>query len=820
MSGSLTLALRTAQSGLLTNQEALNSISNNISNVNTPGYSRKVVNMEQRVVAGVGSGVQISDITRKVDEGLLKSLRLEISTLNAYDGRDPYYQRLQEVFGKPEDNTSLSHIMTSFNAAIETLAVNPANAMEQSEAVRQGNEVVLMLNRMSDTIQELRLQTDADIAETTTRVGEMLTTINTLNNQLISNKAINVDVTDLRDQRDQALDELASLIDIRYYYRGDGDAVVFTEAGRTLVDNSPATMTHLQASAINATTNHSEGDLNGIYIGAVTAANDITSEIRNGKLKGLLDMRDSVLTNLQSQIDEFAGQMRDAVNAVHNAGAPFPGFQSMSGTRSFLDGANQTMTLNGTSDVTFAIMNSSGNQTAVTTLNTIMQDASLGTGAQTSHGAWSITEVAATVEDWLQANGVSGATVALSNTTSGKLSINLNTTTSYLMMRDESATANGSTAQDASITFDKNGSGTSLTGQDFSFTSGTKTIVAAAGTPFSTAQAGMQITFGGTASNNTTYTIASVLGGGSSITVVEAITTEVGAGANDTALIKFPADGTETVSGFANFFGLNDFYVDDLADNIHDTNILSSTYTLGADTILNFHNATSGATATIGAASVTLTAGQTLDQIVTTINATANIGVTATKVPDGAGFRLRLAESNGVDMAVTATGTFATDVGLKGAYVRTAGQIKVRDDIIATASKISRGALQWDSTKGASGEYSMSASDDTAVQALTTRLTQTTQFTEAGGLAALNVNFTTYSTSIIGNSASLANTNQTQFEYQTSLTVSLQSKSDNFRGVNMDEEMTQLMLYEQAYGAAARIITTVQKMFDALEAVI
>jgi flagellar hook-associated protein 1 FlgK len=820
MSGSLTLALRTAQSGLITNQEALNSISNNIANVNTPGYSRKVVNMEQRVVAGAGAGVQISDVSRRVDEGLLKSLRMEISTLSAYEGRDPYYQRLQEVFGTPEDNTSLSHIMTSFNTAIETLAVNPANSMEQSEAVRQGSQVAEMLNRMSDIIQELRLQTDADISAATTRVGEILTTINTLNNQLISNQAVNADVTDLRDQRDMALDELSGLIDIRYYSRGDGDVVVFTEGGRTLVDNTAATMSHQQASALDATTNYSEGDLYGIYVGAATTANDITGDIRNGKLKGLLDMRDTVLPNLQSQIDEFARQMRDAVNSVHNAGAPFPGFQSMSGTRTFIDGANQTMKLNGTSDVTFALMDGSGNQTSTTTLNAIMQDASLGTGAQDSHGDWSISEVAATVEDWLQANGMTGATVALSDTTSGKLSINLNTTTSFLMIRDEADSANGSTAQDASITFDKNGQGISLTGQDFNFTSGTKTIDAAAGTPFSTAQAGMQITFGGTGSNNTTYTIASVLGGGSSITVVESITTEVGAGANDTALIKFPADGTETVSGFANFFGLNDFYVTNLADNIQDTKILSSGYTLGSNTTLNFHNATSGANATIGAASVTLTAGQTLDQIVTAINATPNIGVTATKVPDGAGYRLRLAENSGVDMVVTATGTFVADVGLQSANVRTAGQIKVRDDIMSTAGKISCGALQWDATKGAAGEYLMSASDDTAIQALSTRLSQTTQFSEAGGLAGLTVNFTTYSTAIIGNSATLASNNETQFEYQTSLTISLQSKSDNFRGVNMDEEMTQLMLYEQAYSAAARIITTVQKMFDALEAVI
>lgn len=740
MSGSLTLALRTAQSGLLSNQEALNSVSNNIANVNTPGYSRKIVNMEQRVVSGTGAGVQVSAVVRQVNEGLMKSLRLEISTLNAYDARDPYYQRLQEMFGKPEDNTSLSHTMTSFINSIETLAVNPSSTMEQSEVMRKGKDVTDLLQSMSATIQELRLQTDADIASATTRVGELLNSIHTLNNKLIANQAIQSDVTDLRDQRDQALDELSGLLDVRYYYRSDGDVVVFTEGGRTLVDNSPATLTHLQASAINATTTHAEGDLNGIYVGTVASENDITTEIRNGKLKGLIDLRDTILTNIQSQLDEFSGKLRDVINQVHNAGAPYPGFQSVSGTRNFIDTTNQTMKLDGTSDVTIALMDTSGNQTVTTTLNTIMTSASYGTGAQTSHGDWSISEVATTMQDWLQANGITGASVSISNTTNGKMSINLNTTSSYLMFRDETATANGSTAQDATITFDTNGTAT--------------------------------------------------------------------------------AGGTTTVSGFANFFGLNDFYVDDSTDNIYDSKILSSSYTLGTASTLSFHNATSGVGATIGSTTVALTAGMTLDQIVSTINSTTGVGVTATKVPDGAGYRLRLAEANGVDMVVTATGTFSSDIGLKISDVRTSDLMHVRNDIISTPGKISRGALQWDSAKGASGEYFMSTTDDTTVQAMATRLSQSTQFNEAGGLAGLQINFASYSTSIISYSASLANTNQVEFEYQTSLTESIQAKSDNFRGVNLDEEMSNLLLFQNAYGAAARIISTVQKMFDALENVI
>ena len=725
MSGSLTLALRTAQSGLLSNQEALNSVANNIANVNTPGYSRKVVNMEQRVVGGIGAGVQVSAIVRKVDEGLMKSLRLEISTFNALDARDPYYARLQELFGKPEDNTSLSHVLSEFNNSVETLALNPANTMEQSEVMRKGSEVALMLNRMSETIQELRLQTDADIAETTSRVQTLLGTVHRLNNTLISNQAVNVDVTDLRDQRDSALDELSSLIDIRYYYRSDGDAVVFTEGGRTLVDNSATTITHLQASAVNATTNHSEGDLNGIFIGTSSPENDITTEIRNGKLKGLIDMRDSLLTGLQSQVDEIASQISKAVNSAHNAGAPFPGLQSATGTRNFIDGANQSIQFSDDSDTTIALMDGSGNQTAVTTVRKLIGGASA-----------TIDTVASTMQTWLRANGAAGATVAVN--TSGNFAISLNTTTVSMVMRDEAATANGSTAQDAEIKFDAN------------------------------------------AAVFATY--------------------------------------EEKVSGFSNFLGLNDFFVDNQPDNIHDSSILSKNYTLASDTSLTFYNK-ANSPAGAGMGTVALTAGQTLDQIVKAVN-DAKIGVTATKIPDGAGFRLRLSESAGVNMVVTANTSFATDVGLQVSAVRTSSLIKVRSDIVSTPGNISRGSLQWDANKGADGEYLMSAGDDTAIQNLARKLSSANQFSAAGGLSTMSVNFTSYATSIISYSASTANTNQTDLEYQKSLTVSLQAKSDNFRGVSLDEEMSQLMLFEQAYGAAARIISSVQKMFDALEQVV
>ena len=324
MASSLTQALRTAQSGLLVNQSALDAVANNIANVNTKGYSRKTVNLEQRVVDGTGAGVQLSELTRQIDEGLLKSLRLELGNFNSLNVQRSFYDRLQDLFGAPADNSSISHIVSDLTAALESLSVAPNKTLELSEVLRQAQNTTIKLQDMSTTIQELRQQADNSVADIVTEINALVTRIGNFNDTLVRNSTTNQDVTDLKDQRDQAIDRLAELIDIRYFVRSDGDVVVFTSNGRTLVDNIPATLTHRAASTVSATSTHAEGNIGGIFVGTEIAGNDITDEIKEGQLKGLVELRDSVLTDLQSQIDEMAAGIRDTFNQVHNSGPPTP----------------------------------------------------------------------------------------------------------------------------------------------------------------------------------------------------------------------------------------------------------------------------------------------------------------------------------------------------------------------------------------------------------------------------------------------------------------------------------------------------------------
>jgi len=728
--GDITQALRTAQSGLLVNQQALNTVSNNISNVNTPGYSKKVITFENVAVAGVPAGVKISSVSRKIDEGLLKSLRIEFGELATLTEKTEYYARMQELFGSPGDNTSLSHTLEELGEAAELLAVNPDKALEAAEFVRRAVDVTNQLQSMSETIQELRLQADNAISDEISEINTITAQIDQLNDDIISNGTVGRDVTDLQDQRDLQIDKLAAIVDIRYFFRSDGDAVVFTTAGRTLVDTVPPTLSHTAASSITPTTTHAEGDITGIFVGTAVAANDITEEVREGKLKALIELRDELLPNLQSQIDEFAAELRDAVNLVHNRGAPFPGSQTMSGERIFIASTTQTMTLDsssGADDVTITLFDSTGDQHKTTTLETIMTSSMYGSAVQAANGPWTISEVAATVEDWLQENASSSATATID--TSGKLQINLNTTTYNLAFRDETATANGSTAEDASIGFDSNGDG----------------------------------------------------------------------------------NIDETISGFSNFFGLNDFFVDTVADNVHETDVLASSFTTTAAT-LTFRDSTGS----LG--SLAVTTGTSLTDLAT--NITNNItNVTASVIPDGSGVRLRISHDNGSSMTVTqaASETLLTNMGIHRADVGISQVLSVRSDIQNTPALISTGRPQWDSSRGTSGEYFMSTGDDTVAQQMTSVFTTENAFDQAGGLASVSLKFSNYAAEILANNASLADVNDRTIESQRALTESLQFKSDSNRGVNLDEEMADLIVFEQAFAAAARVMSVIQNMIQALE---
>lgn len=733
MTGNLTLSLLTAQSGLLSNQAALDVSANNIANANTVGYSRKIPNFQQRVVGGSGAGVEIAEVQRIVDEGLLKTLRVQMSELSSLQASDSYFRRIQDTFGTPADNTSLSHALAQITAAVEALALSPEKIIEQSELVTRAEEVTLKLQDMSAMLQDLRLQADRDIGDLASEANTLMATLSQLNISIVQNQAVGRDTTDMQDQRDMALDQLSNIIDINYFERGDGGVIVFTSSGKTLVDSITSTIDHNPVGYVSPGQNVEEGDFAGIIVTTAGVKTDITSQISGGKMKGLLDMRDSTLTDMQSQLDELSHQLQSTVNQLHNRGTTFPGLQEMSGSRVFTDSATQTITFGGTTDTKMILMDQNGDLIAASSM--VGAGGVLGGGAGGA-GPHTIDDVAADMQTWLQANGAAAAIVEVN--TEGKLDIQLNSNTVYVGFRDETNTGGGNTLADASIEYDAD------------------------------------------------------------------------------AAVNVGTD--ETIDGFSNFFGLNDFFVDKLGMGVKESDIISTTFKTSAVSTLTF---TDSAGAMVGSPLVpAIPAGSTLQQIADAINNQVT-GVTASIINEGAGARLRVAHDTGDTLEVRqSAGTLLTDIGFKESVLGLSQTMQVREDIKNSPSLITRGAIQWDANLGVAGQYFMSTGDGSIALAMAERFALTSDFSSAGDLGNVTLNFEEYGASILSRSSNKAATIERQFSHKDTLVNNLQSKSDNVRGVNLDEEMSNLILFERGYSASARVMSVIQGMFDALENII
>ncbi|MEQ9327579.1 MAG: flagellar hook-associated protein FlgK, partial [Rhodospirillales bacterium] len=233
---SLTSALSTAVSGLQAAQQNLQLISNNVTNANTVGYTRKTAVQEARNVAGIGQGVQVANYSRQVDLNLLRQINGENATLQRQTTLDSYYNRIQAVFGTPASNGSVSHLLQNMANAFEQLAADPNKTLTQLEAVDAAQSLTTKFDQMTNEIQSLREAADQEIEDAVTDINNILSDITKLNTAIAKAVAADTPATDLRDSLDLALKKLSGYMDTSYFFKSDGRVAIYTQSGRPLVD--------------------------------------------------------------------------------------------------------------------------------------------------------------------------------------------------------------------------------------------------------------------------------------------------------------------------------------------------------------------------------------------------------------------------------------------------------------------------------------------------------------------------------------------------------------------------------------------------------
>lgn len=351
---SLTIALQNALSGLQTNEAMIQVISNNVTNANTEGYTRKVSQPNSVIVAGDGRGVEPGVLERVVDERLLADLRTTLAALGDAGAQEFYYSRILDQFGTLSSDSTLGAAITDMATAMQALVASPESSAHRNEVVSAAVALANQLNKMSQQIQTLRFDADRDISSKIELINSELEKVADLNSQIESGQALGSSTAELEDFRDQALMKLSKLIDIRTFKRTTGEIVVTLPDGRVLAGKVANLLSHTPAGALSADISYATGGITPILSGPV----DITTLIKSGEIHGIIEARDTILPNLQLQIDKLTEVLRNEINQLHNDGTSLPPPNGLTGTRTFAQPATDTITLS--AGVRIAVVDGSG----------------------------------------------------------------------------------------------------------------------------------------------------------------------------------------------------------------------------------------------------------------------------------------------------------------------------------------------------------------------------------------------------------------------------------------------------------------------------
>ena len=334
----LSQALSAALAGVNVTQQSLSVIAGNVANADTPGYVDESVNQNELVVAGqAGASVDTTGINRDLNTLLQSQLWTETSGNSYADTTSQLYQQLQQVYGTPGSSTSFDAIYNNFTTALQSLASNPSSSSQQSAVVGAAQELAQNLNSMTTSIQQLRTEAEQGIANGVQTANNALQQIAQINQQLEGASPTDGTTATLEDQRDQDVTQLSQLMNVTVVQNPNNQISVFTGTGQQLVAGPQASQ--LQFSNVGSLTATALWNANPSEDGAGTvtlvspsgATTDLiaTNALQSGQLGAYVQMRDSILPQAQTQLDELANQMSQALsNQTSNGTAVTVGSQS------------------------------------------------------------------------------------------------------------------------------------------------------------------------------------------------------------------------------------------------------------------------------------------------------------------------------------------------------------------------------------------------------------------------------------------------------------------------------------------------------------
>ena len=316
-------SLYVALTGLNLSQSALEVVSNNIANINTPGYSRQRINLENMPTwrnsrwGAMGTGVSAQNISRFHDRFLTNSLIAKNSEMGSAAARKDAHDTLQLHFNE-SDGFGINAALNSFFASWESLADAAELDPTRAEVVHDIDTLAKQVAQRRADLDRMRLDLNGYISDAADSINHIITTIAKINSQVmvLEDPARRQEANSLRDTREALMLQLAELIDYEHWEDPVTGAVnIDFKDGPTLVSN---TIVHHVGVARD-----SSGDLRIIANNRRTSPpwpEDVTGKINGGALSGWIEFRDKTLKDLSLKFESFVDNLIFQVNHQHAQG--------------------------------------------------------------------------------------------------------------------------------------------------------------------------------------------------------------------------------------------------------------------------------------------------------------------------------------------------------------------------------------------------------------------------------------------------------------------------------------------------------------------
>lgn len=710
---SINSILSTAAGALSANQSGLRVVSNNVANLNTPGYVRVDAQTRQLVSGNVGQGVDLT-ITRAAADRFLQFASLQ-SRANAAEAEAAagFLERAQGIFGDPTGASSLFARIDAVFSSASAAALDPIAPASRRALLTDIEALLSRLTEASGDVQMLRNEVSTQAGETVARINSLLGEIAALNADIARGRVAG-DSTAPEGLQAQLIDELGTLMDVRVIQRPEGGVELRTIDGMLLAQGGrAATLSYPTRDAVDA------GTVFPPILATFPGADQpvmIERSLNTGKLRGLLDARDGTLTDLGLQIGELAGAFAEALNAAHNNAAASPPPAVLTGKATGL----------------------------------------LGSDAHNFTGRTSL------------------ALVSTAAATRGQL-------VSRFDIDFSAGTINGAAAFPAGGTVAQ-------------MVAGLNTALGAAGTASFGADGRL---------------------------IISATGPNVGVALRDDPTQPSARAGR----GFSQVFGLNDLISAGRPTSYATGLEAADAHGLAAGAALELRLIARSGEALVER-TITMAAGGTIGDFVTALsNPVSGLGSYASFSLDADG-RLLMQPGPGQDglrLQVVRDETQRAGTGLSLAQVFGLGDgpradraqtLSIRQDIRQDPGRLALSSLNLAATTA--GQTAVAAGDSTGAQALQAAARARLSFDATGGTPASQATLIDYASRIAGDIGRQAGAAQRQMESAQALATEADRRRAAVEGVNLDEELVKMTIFQQSYSAAARLIRVADELYEAL----